>query len=156
MKQITICSVCGYDKLDYPIQNYDICPSCFCEFGVSDLDWTYSELREDWITRGAQWANGSNVIPTPPNWSACRQLLNVGYRVTPSDLIFMNITDLNADELAREKERLLRDKKIYVGEHRDNYKVQDSGATIGTVFVKSSHLITGFPNELNAQICVAL
>lgn len=81
-----ICPVCGYDRLERPIQDYDICPSCLCEFGISDRDWTYDEIREDWIAHGAQWAWGSNDIPKPYMWDNVEQLYNIGYICSASDL----------------------------------------------------------------------
>jgi len=147
------CPVCGYDGFDHLPQQYDICPSCLLEFGVSDVDWTHDELRQDWIEHGAKWAWGSQDIPRPANWSACRQLLNLGYRVTPSDLLFMGITDLNADELARAQNRLTSAGKVCVGERRDGYQIQPSDVTVGSVFVISSGHVNARLSKPDAQSC---
>lgn len=86
MTEKIICPVCGYNALERPIHNYDVCPSCLCEFGVSDADWTYAELREDWIANGALWAWGSKDIPEPRGWSAVEQLKNIDYHCTLQDI----------------------------------------------------------------------
>lgn len=80
-----ICPVCGYDKLERPIHDYDICPCCRCEFGISDCEWTHDELREDWITHGAQWAWGSVEASKPFGWSPYTQLRNIKYNITDHD-----------------------------------------------------------------------
>ena len=73
----TICPICGYDELEYPINEFDICPCCLCEFGVSDEEWSEVELRNDWVSHGALWAWESYDIPQPANWNARKQFENL-------------------------------------------------------------------------------
>lgn len=82
----SICPVCGFDNLHRPVKEWEICPCCLTEFGVSDRDWTYEELREDWVAHGALWAWGSKDIPVPPGWNAEEQLntLKTLYRTRQS------------------------------------------------------------------------
>ncbi len=96
-----ICPICGYDGFDHTPEKYEICPSCLFEFGMSDADWTHEELRQDWIAQGAKWAWGSQEIPSPAHWSAIRQLCNVGYHVTNSDLSAINKDEKMTAELTR-------------------------------------------------------
>ena len=84
-----ICPVCGFNKIPMPVKEYDLCPCCLFEFYVNDEDATYAELRDDWIQHGSQWAWGNAEIPQPPHWSARRQLLNINYIITESDLAQM-------------------------------------------------------------------
>src|SRR5438270_13639559 len=92
-----LCPVCGYAGLDSPIRNYDICPCCLCEFGVSDSEWSHDELREDWIAHGAQWAWGSKDIPKPLVWSAIRQLQKAGYVLSDEDLIKITLANYETE-----------------------------------------------------------
>lgn len=70
------CPVCAYD-MPYAPTNYNICPSCGTEFGADDVDWSYTELRRNWLRRGAPWF--SCTIQRPDNWNPFRQLLSGGY-----------------------------------------------------------------------------
>ena len=72
-----ICPVCGYEKLQYPIEENPICPSCYTEFGFDDAMRTFNQLREDWIKGGMKW-QGINVEHKPPNWKPIRQLALAG------------------------------------------------------------------------------
>jgi hypothetical protein len=78
------CPVCGYDRLDAPPRDWEICPCCRTQFGYSDRGRSYAELRTHWIAAGAPW--GSRYTPPPPQWSPVEQLRNIGYTVTESDL----------------------------------------------------------------------
>lgn len=60
------CPVCGYAMPRAP-DDYAICPCCFTEFGVDDLEYTHAELRERWIRGGCQWH--SRVVPRPADWN---------------------------------------------------------------------------------------
>jgi hypothetical protein len=71
------CPVCGF-HLDYPADDFNICPSCGVEFGYETAGRTFAELRDEWINAGARWA--SSVIPQPKGWNQWMQLLNAGYR----------------------------------------------------------------------------
>jgi len=101
----TICPVCGYDGFDHIPEEFDICPSCHFEFAVNDYSWTYEELRQDWIQRGAKWASNSPYTPRPTNWNAAKQLMNIFSRLTSEDKKFIagyrfeaEITDLKNDQ----------------------------------------------------------
>src|SRR2546430_2324621 len=67
------CPVCGYDRLWRPAEDFLICPSCGTEFGYHDAQSNHTELRNQWLRRGAIWS--SPVIPPPPNWDAYNQLV---------------------------------------------------------------------------------
>lgn len=66
-----ICPVCAY-KMDDPPRDYNICPSCGTEFGVSDLNSSILELREMWIKTGPKW--WSVTDPQPMGWNPFAQL----------------------------------------------------------------------------------
>lgn len=61
--------------MPYPPENYNICPCCGTEFGNDDIEYSYEELRYQWIVSGAQWFFG----PPPNGWSAWAQLARVSY-----------------------------------------------------------------------------
>lgn len=86
-----ICPVCGYDGFESPPMTDDICPCCLFTFDVNDIDWTYDELRVDWIEHGAKWAWGSKDIPQPQGWNPIKQLRTIGYTVTEQDLRAMGV-----------------------------------------------------------------
>ncbi len=69
-----MCPVCGYNNLEYPPEDYFICPSCGTEFGYDDFTVTHDELRRRWLDRGAHWFSG--FVPRPQNWSPVTQLFN--------------------------------------------------------------------------------
>ena len=77
------CPVCGYGRLEYPPANYSICPCCATEFDYHDFSFSHAELRQRWISAGAQWWDLDT--PKPPFWSAEDQLRNIGYELTDSD-----------------------------------------------------------------------
>jgi hypothetical protein len=66
-----MCPVCGYAMQDPP-RDYNICPSCGTEFGVSDANSSIEALRLAWIATGAHW--WSTTEPKPENWNAAIQL----------------------------------------------------------------------------------
>lgn len=66
-----LCLVCGYG-MDDPPRDYNICPSCGTEYGVNDVNSTYSELRKAWLKTGPTW--WSTTDPRPEGWSPSRQL----------------------------------------------------------------------------------
>src|SRR5271165_7007649 len=68
------CPVCGYAMEDPP-RDYNICPSCGTEFGVSDINSSIDALRQVWLATGAQW--WSTTEPRPQNWNAAVQLAAV-------------------------------------------------------------------------------
>jgi hypothetical protein len=70
-----ICPVCGYDEMDAPPRNYEICSCCGTEFGNDDQLQTHDQLREQWIRRGALWF----FREPPANWDPWRQLILGGF-----------------------------------------------------------------------------
>jgi hypothetical protein len=62
--------------MEFPPQDFTICPSCGTEFGYHDASRTFLELRNSWIVNGMRWH--SRAIPSPLNWSAVAQLLSAG------------------------------------------------------------------------------
>jgi hypothetical protein len=49
------CPVCGFNELEFPPDDYNICPSCGTEFEVDDAGVTHLELRNKWKAGGMQW-----------------------------------------------------------------------------------------------------
>jgi hypothetical protein len=79
-----ICPVCGYDDLnEAPYKDYDaktaasfeICPCCGTEFGYTDDEISWLELRKRWIKSGHNWF--SKTTKKPKKWSYASQLLNI-------------------------------------------------------------------------------
>jgi hypothetical protein len=70
------CPVCGY-ALEYPPNDFNICPSCGVEFGYETAGRSFEELRREWVNTGARWA--SRVDPRPKNWNPWMQLIQSGY-----------------------------------------------------------------------------
>ena len=66
------CPVCGYDQLDEPPADHNICSCCGTHFGYHDVGHAWSELRETWLLRGAPWF--SRAVSPPVGWSAFEQL----------------------------------------------------------------------------------
>src|SRR5208337_3315530 len=71
------CPVCAFG-LDYPAEDFTICPSCGVEFGYETAGRSFAELRHEWIATGAHWA--SPVISRPSGWNPWLQLINAGYQ----------------------------------------------------------------------------
>lgn len=75
-----MCPVCGYPNLDdsphteYGGASYEICPSCWFQFGYDDDDQgiSYTQWRSDWIAQGMLW-RGKGIAP-PPDWDPVQQL----------------------------------------------------------------------------------
>jgi hypothetical protein len=78
------CPVCGYDHLEDPPRDWEICPCCRTQFEYSDRNRSYAELRAAWIATGAPW--GSQYTSPPPLWSPIKQLRNIGYEATTDDV----------------------------------------------------------------------
>ncbi|GEM_PF-1259243 len=97
----TICPVCGYDGFDHIPEEFDICPSCHFEFAVNDESWSHEQLRQSWINRGAEWASTNPYHPRPANWSAIRQLRNIGHRVTPSERLAIGENEVTGSVYVR-------------------------------------------------------
>jgi len=71
MKQY-YCPVCGYDELDEPPSNHNICSCCGTHFGYHDVGHSWIELRDTWLLKGAPWFSKSR--PAPSAWNALAQL----------------------------------------------------------------------------------
>jgi hypothetical protein len=71
------CPVCGYDRLDDPPADYNICECCGTEFGYHDSTFAHAELRDRWVRNGARWH--SRAFPPPSGWSAHEQLVRAGH-----------------------------------------------------------------------------
>lgn len=72
------CPVCGYEKLEHPPQDFNICPCCYTEFGYEDHIVSPVELRKEWIRNGMRW-EGANVMSVPLGWNPVEQLARAGY-----------------------------------------------------------------------------
>lgn len=57
------CPVCGFDNLEYPPQDFTICPSCGTEFGFDDVNYSIPELKARWIKDGRQWWSNDVQFP---------------------------------------------------------------------------------------------
>ena len=69
------CPVCFYERMPYPPEDYNICPCCGTEFGNDDVEYSYEELRLNWLMKGAHW-----FYEQPPvGWSAGAQLAKAAY-----------------------------------------------------------------------------
>ena len=67
------CPVCGF-MMKYPPEDFNICPSCGVEFGAETSSYTFSELRNNWVRRGAPWS--SWVEKPPDGWNPWVQLID--------------------------------------------------------------------------------
>ena len=82
-----LCPVCGYpDLTEEPWTeesggSYEICASCFFEFGVTDDDRgeTYDSWRAKWVADGMPWRS-AGIEPPPPGWDPAAQLQSLGGR----------------------------------------------------------------------------
>jgi uncharacterized Zn finger protein (UPF0148 family) len=77
------CTVCGFPELALPPERDMICPCCGTHFAYHDSYYSHSELREQWIERGAKWH--SKRTAAPPHWSAYQQLIRLGIVLTPEE-----------------------------------------------------------------------
>src|SRR3954453_18515152 len=66
-----ICPVCGF-LLQYPPEDFNICPSCGVEFGADTVEYSIQELQRAWIDRGMTWT--SRVLPRPAGFNPLGQL----------------------------------------------------------------------------------
>lgn len=74
-----LCPVCGFDQLEDPPVNDEICPSCGTHFGYHDATRPHQELTLKWIFDGMPWR--SPVERPPLNWNPRNQLANIGYAI---------------------------------------------------------------------------
>lgn len=70
-----MCSVCGFDRLEFPAADYNICPSCGTEFGLDDVGIPIGQLRTNWISGGSVW--WSQYEHQPADWNPILQLQNL-------------------------------------------------------------------------------
>lgn len=71
------CPVCGYAQLEFPPEDFTICPSCGTEFGYQDTTRSHADLRRDWIANGLQWY--SRVENPPIHWNPFEQLIKANH-----------------------------------------------------------------------------
>lgn len=71
------CPVCGYAQLEFPPEDFTICPSCGTEFGYQDTSRSHATLRQEWIAGGLQWH--SRVENPPPRWNPYWQLIKANH-----------------------------------------------------------------------------
>jgi len=70
-----ICPVCGYNKLEDPPANHEICPCCGTQFGYHNTTKSYEDLRKNWVSNGLHW---HSRVETPPlGWNPYVQLANI-------------------------------------------------------------------------------
>ncbi len=72
MSKQYVCPVCGYDQLDEPAANHNICSCCGTHFGYHDVGHTWAELRGNWLLKGAPWF--SKAVQPPAGWNPALQL----------------------------------------------------------------------------------
>jgi len=58
--------------MEFPADDYNICPCCGTEFGYDDAGTTHIALRAKWVKRRARWWS-PNLHP-PADWNAYSQL----------------------------------------------------------------------------------
>jgi len=92
MNKKFICPICGYPELDEAPFNYlengiksysyskgaptyEICPCCGIEFGYTDYEKTWDELRKEWIDSNYKWKH--TTAQKPSNWNPKKQLKNI-------------------------------------------------------------------------------
>lgn len=73
------CPVCGYEHLEAPAMDDEICPSCGTHFGYHDYNKSHLQLRNAWIADGAKWWSAEE--PPSPYWDAQMQLKNLSHLV---------------------------------------------------------------------------
>lgn len=66
-----LCPVCGF-LLDYPPEDFNICPSCGVEFDADTVEHSIADLHKAWVGRGMRWT--STVIPRPADYNPAEQL----------------------------------------------------------------------------------
>lgn len=73
-----ICPVCGYPNLDENPreQIHEICDSCGTQFGYTDSNRSYEELRKQWIDNGMKFYF-EKLWGIPENWNPLEQLKNL-------------------------------------------------------------------------------
>ena len=83
------CPICGYPGLYRPAYSpdlgrkdpsYEICPCCWFEYGITDLDkgFSHDQWRAQWIADGMPWRSPVEGDDPPPGWDAREQLRRIG------------------------------------------------------------------------------
>jgi len=62
--------------MPFPPEDNNICSCCGTEFGYDDIGKTYSQLRDEWVSGGANWFSSYALPPT--NWNWFTQLYQAG------------------------------------------------------------------------------
>ena len=83
------CPVCGYNKLEDPPFDDEICPSCGTQFGYHDHKRSHAELRAIWLTNPT-WH--SRVDDQPDGWNPYTQLANLEMPSTTESMAKTQIT----------------------------------------------------------------
>ncbi len=79
-----ICPVCGYDKLEEPPLNHEICPCCSTHFSYNDSgpkepSFYHKILRDEWINIFEM--KFAHEFLLPENYDPIKQLLNIGIKL---------------------------------------------------------------------------
>jgi len=84
---MNICPICGYNRLEFPPENYTICACCGTEFDYDDRVLTHEQLTREWVRRGFPWFDQGE--PKPEGWNPYLQLLNarLGWAIAPAKII---------------------------------------------------------------------
>ena len=104
-----VCPVCGF-LLDYPPDDFNICPSCGVEFCADTAEYSIQYLQNAWIDRGMVWS--SRVLPKPANYDSLAQLARL--RFPPQSVT---------------SEGTIREAKHV--QHTDLKEVYDNGSSVG-------------------------
>lgn len=62
------CPVCRYSNLEFPPEDFNICPCCGTEFGNDDFDMTHEQLLAEWVKSGCIW--WSKYEEPPEGWES--------------------------------------------------------------------------------------
>ena len=83
--------------MPYPPRHYNICPCCGTEFDNDDVEFTWDELRNQWIASGAHWFYGA----PPFEWNAWVQLARGAFGVRTEAIASsaLNTADIGVSEL---------------------------------------------------------
>lgn len=95
---MNICPVCGYNRLEFPPENFSICACCGTEFGYDDRALTREELTREWVRNGFPWFDQAE--PKPAGWNPYLQLLRagLGWAVMPGRIL-VNVAAQNAPQM---------------------------------------------------------
>lgn len=86
---MNICPVCGYNRLEFPPENYSICACCGTEFGYDDRVLTHEQLTREWVRNGFPWFDYGEAKPL--GWNPYLQLLiaKLGWAI-PRQEVFLD------------------------------------------------------------------